>query len=195
VRKRLERGGTPGNFGSVKQQLKAAATDALPILTFSHDVTLHLNGEAIHVLHHPGGHTDGDSLIFFPESNVVHMGDDFVTYGFPFIDLAGGGSVGGMIAACEYVIATLPSDVKVIPGHGLPSTLVEVRRFVEMLYRTRDLAERALEVGKSLAEMKGENLLAGWESWTGAFISTEAFLETLYYDLTGEKGGEFIEHN
>ena len=73
--------------------------EALPIITFDHDVTVHLNGEDIRALHFPSGHTDGDSIIFFPKSNVVHMGDDFVRYGFPFIDLASGGSVEGMIAA------------------------------------------------------------------------------------------------
>jgi len=58
-------------------------------------VTVHLNGEDIRALHFPSGHTDGDSIIFFPRNNVVHMGDDFVRYGFPFIDVASGGSVAG----------------------------------------------------------------------------------------------------
>src|SRR5438132_1546885 len=65
------------------------------------EVTVHLNGEDIRALHFPSGHTDGDSIIFFPKNNVVHMGDDFVRYGFPFIDVASGGSVQGMISALE----------------------------------------------------------------------------------------------
>jgi cyclase len=195
VRKRMESGGSPGNLGSVKQELKPAAADALPILTFSRDVTLHLNGEDIRVLHHPGGHTDGDSMIFFPESNVVHMGDDFVTYGFPFIDLAGGGGVEGMIAAAEYVAANLPADVKVIPGHGMVSSLDDVRRFVEMLRETRAVVADAIKAGKPLARMKREKILTGWADWSGDFISADAFIETLYNDLTGAKGGEFIKHN
>ena len=195
VRKRLESGGAPGNLGSVKQELKPAAREALPILTFSQDVTIHLNGEDIHVLHYPSGHTDGDSMIFFPQSNVVHMGDDFVTYGFPFIDLAGGGSVGGMIVAAEYVIANLPADVKVIPGHGLISNLDDVRRFVAMLQETRGIVETAIKAGRRLDEMKQEKILEAWQNWSGDFISTEAFIETLYNDLTGKKGGEFIKHN
>ena len=195
VRKRLESGGSPGNLASVKQELKPAAREALPILTFSRDVTLHLNGEAIHVLHAPGGHTDGDSMVFFPQSNVVHMGDDFVTYGFPFIDLAGGGSVEGMIVAAEYVIANLPADVKVIPGHGMVSTLDDVRGFVAMLRETRGVVEKALRAGQTLDQMKHEQLLAAWKRWSGNFISTDPFIETLYNDLTGKKGGEFIKHN
>lgn len=195
VRKRMGSGGAPGNLGSVKQELKPAAREALPILTFSRDVTIHLNGEDIRVLHYPGGHTDGDSMIFFPESNVVHMGDDFVTYGFPFIDLAGGGSVEGMIIAAEHVAAELPADVKVIPGHGTVSNLGDVRRFVEILRETRGVVEKALRAGKTLDQMKGEKVLEPWKKWSGDFISAEAFIETLYNDLTGKKGGEFIKHN
>jgi cyclase len=195
VRKRLESGGAPGNLGSVKQELKPAASEALPILTFSRDVTIHLNGEDIHVLHYPSGHTDGDSMIFFPESNVVHMGDDFVTYGFPFIDLAGGGSVEGMIVAAEYVIANLPADVKVIPGHGTISNLDDVRKFVAMLNETRGVVEKATKAGQTLNQMKQEKILEAWKEWSGDFISTEAFIETLYNDLTGNKSGEFIKHN
>lgn len=195
VRKRLESGGAPGNLGSIKQELKPAAREALPILTFSRDVTIHLNDEDIRVLHHPGGHTDGDSLIFFPESNVVHMGDDFVTYGFPFIDLAGGGSVAGMIEAAEYVIANLPADVKVIPGHGTVSTLGDVGKFVTMIKETRGVVEDAVKAGKALDQMKREKVLEPWEEWSGDFISTDAFIETLYNDLVGEKSGEFIRHN
>jgi glyoxylase-like metal-dependent hydrolase (beta-lactamase superfamily II) len=195
VRKRLESGGTPGNLGSVKQEMKPVVREALPILTFSQDVTIHLNGEDIRILHYPSGHTDGDSMIFFPKSNVVHMGDDFVTYGFPFIDLAGGGSVEGMIVAAEYVIAKLPADVKVIPGHGPISNLDDVRKFVAMLEETRSVVEKAIKAGKTLDQMKQEKILEPWKKLSGDFISTDAFIETLYNDLTGKKSGEFIKHN
>src|SRR5438552_17541096 len=78
VRKRLETGGTAGNGGPITVEQKLASGNALPIITFEHDVTVHLNGEDIRALHFPSGHTDGDSIIFFPKNNVVHMGDDFV---------------------------------------------------------------------------------------------------------------------
>src|SRR5207247_8433129 len=91
VRKRLETDVTAGNRGSIKVEQKPASGNALPIITFEHHVTVHLNGEDIRALHFPSGHTDGDSIIFFPKNNVVHMGDDFVRYGFPFIDVSSGG--------------------------------------------------------------------------------------------------------
>lgn len=195
VRKRLASGGTGGNLGSVKMQLKPVAKEALPVLTFDHEVTIHVNGEDIRVLHYPNGHTDGDSLIFFPTSKVVHMGDDFVTYGFPFIDLAGGGSVEGMIVAAEEVIATLPADVKVIPGHGPISTLDDVRKYVTMLKDTRAVVEKGIKQGKTLDQMKQEKMLEPWKKWSGEFVSSDVFLETLYNDLTGKKTGELIKHN
>src|ERR1700675_4912802 len=101
VRKRLETPGIAGNGRSIKMETKAAPKGALAVITFEHDVTVHLNGEDIRALHFPAGHTDGDAIIFFPKNNVVHMGDDFVRYGFPFIDVSSGGSVQGMIAAME----------------------------------------------------------------------------------------------
>src|SRR4029077_18539712 len=145
VRKRLESGGPAGNGASVHMDVKPVAKEALPIITFDHDVTVHLNGEDIRALFFPAGHTDGDSIIFFPKSNVVHMGDDFVRYGFPFIDLASGGSVDGMIAAMQEVIPKLPPDVKVIPGHGKISNLDDVREYVKMLIETRAAVEKGVK--------------------------------------------------
>jgi glyoxylase-like metal-dependent hydrolase (beta-lactamase superfamily II) len=195
VRKRLESGGTAGNLGSVSMENKPAPKEALPILTFDHDVTVHLNGEDIRALHFPSGHTDGDSIIFFPKSNVVHMGDDFVRYGFPFIDLASGGSVEGMIAAMEEVVPKLPADVKVIPGHGNVSNLDDVREFVKMLIETRAVVEKGVKQGKTLDQLKQEKVLEPWKKWNGDFITTDAFIETLYNDLTGKKDAKFIKHN
>jgi glyoxylase-like metal-dependent hydrolase (beta-lactamase superfamily II) len=194
VRKRLEQGGAAGNGGSIHVDQPAAPKEALPIITFEHDVTVHLNGEDIRALHLPHGHTDGDSVILFPKSGVVHMGDDFVTYGFPFIDLESGGSAHGMIEAIEEVLPKLPPDVKVIPGHGPLSKLDDVRRFVAMLKETTAAVEKALKAGKTLDQMRQEKILAPWAKWSGDFVTTDGFLETLYNDLAGKKG-VFIKHN
>src|SRR5579872_5588489 len=166
VRKRLEAGGAAGNGGSVKMEMKPAEKAALPIITFEHDVTVHLNGEDIRALHFPSGHTDGDSVIFFPKNNVVHMGDDFVRYGFPFIDVASGGSVQGMISAMEKVAAQLPPDVKVIPGHGELSNTDDVRVFIKMLQETSAAVGAAIKANKSLDQMKKEKILAPWSKFS-----------------------------
>jgi len=195
VRKRLESGGTAGNGASLHMDVKPVAKEALPIITFDHDVTVHLNGEDIRALFFPAGHTDGDSIIFFPKSNVVHMGDDFVTYGFPFIDVDSGGSINGMIDGVEKVIAQAPPDVKIIPGHGPVSNLDDVRAYLTMLKATRDVVAKALADGKTLDHMKQAKLLAPWNKYSGDFINEDAFLETLYNSLTGQKNGKFIKHN
>jgi cyclase len=196
VRKRQISGGTAGNGpgGSIHMEDKPAEKAALPIITFEHDVTVHLNGEDIRALHFPAGHTDGDSIIFFPKNNVVHMGDDFVRYGFPFIDVTSGGSVQGMIAAMEKATAQLPADVEVIPGHGALSNLDDVREFTKMLRETSAVVQKALAEHKTLEQMKQEKILDPWTKWSGDFVKTDAFIETLYNSLTGTKG-EFVKHN
>jgi glyoxylase-like metal-dependent hydrolase (beta-lactamase superfamily II) len=195
VRKRLESGGGAGNGGSIHMEHMPAPKEALPIITFDHDVTVHLNGEDIRALYFPAGHTDGDSIIFFPKSNVVHMGDDFVTYGFPFIDVESGGSINGMIDGVEKVMAQVPADVKIIPGHGPVSSVDDVRAYLTMLKGARDAVAKALKEGKSLDQMKQAKLLEPWKKYSGDFINADAFLDTIYSSLTGQKTGKFIKHN
>lgn len=196
VRRRLENGSKGGNGGSMSNEMKPQPKDALPIITFDHDVTVHLNGEDIRALHYPAGHTDGDAIIFFPKANVVHMGDDYVRYGFPFIDVTAGGSVQGMIAACEGALAQLPADVKVIPGHGQLSNPNEVREYVKMLKETTAAVQSALNNGKSLDQMKKDKVLAPWEKqYANKFMTGDLFIETLYNSLTNQKNAPFVKHN
>jgi len=198
VRKRLESGGKSGTGtqpDAVNRDNKPAEKGALPIITFDHDVTVHLNGEDIRALHFPAGHTDGDSIIFFPKANVVHMGDDYVRYGFPFIDVLSGGSVQGMIAACQKVIPQLPPDVKVIPGHGDISNLDEMRDYVKMLQETSAVVQKAIDSGKTVDQMKKDKVLAPWDKYAGKFITSDIFIETLYNSLTNAKNATFVQHN
>ena len=176
-------------------EAKPQPKGALPIITFDHDVTVHLNGEDIRALHVAAGHTDGDSVIYFPKSNVVHMGDDFVTYGFPFIDVDSGGSIDGMISGVEGAIAQLPPDVKIIPGHGGVSNLDDVHAYVKMLKETRAAVQDALDKKMTLEQMKEKKILDPWKKYSGDFITEDVFLETLYNSLTGQKNGKFIKHN
>jgi len=197
VRKRLESGGKSGvgNGPNEAKENKPAPAGALPIITFDHDVTVHLNGEDIRALHFPAGHTDGDSIIFFPKANVVHMGDDYVRYGFPFIDVLAGGSAQGMIAACQKVIPQLPPDVKVIPGHGDLSNLDEMRDYVKMLQETSATVQKAIDSGKSVEQMKQAKILAPWDKYANKFITSDIFIDTLYNSLTNAKNASFVQHN
>jgi glyoxylase-like metal-dependent hydrolase (beta-lactamase superfamily II) len=194
VRNRLMKEGFAGNGGSVRFDLKAEPPEAWPIVTYLHDVALHLNGETIRAIHYPSGHTDGDSIIYFEKANVVHMGDDFVTYGFPFIDISGGGSIDGMITAVESAIKQFPPGVKVIPGHGEICTKQDVENFLNMLKETREVVKKALAEKKTLDQMKEQKILEPWKKYSGDFISADAFIETLYNSLTGKKDAAFMRH-
>jgi glyoxylase-like metal-dependent hydrolase (beta-lactamase superfamily II) len=165
-----------------------AAPEALPVISFDRSLTVHLNGEDVRALHYPRGHTDGDVVVHFTRSGVVHMGDDFVTLGFPFIDVASGGSLLGLIENLDAVLAVLPDDVKVIPGHGGVSTKADVRRFADML---RDCVERvraARREGRTLAEMQQQGVLAEYDALGLGFVPTREFIALIDAEL--ERAGE-----
>lgn len=181
VRKRLAEG-SPLVAG---RKIDPAPKGALPVITFDESLTVHLNGEDIRALHYAKGHTDGDSIVYFPLSNVVHMGDDFVTYGFPFVDVSSGGSVLGMVANDEKAVASLPADVKIIPGHGAVSSKAEVAKFTDMLHDCIGLVDAARKQGKTLAQMKQENVLAKYDALGQGFIKTPDFIEVIFNELSG----------
>jgi glyoxylase-like metal-dependent hydrolase (beta-lactamase superfamily II) len=170
------------SVGRNGEKRPAAPKVALPILTFDDRVTLHLNGEDIRVIHVPPGHTDGDSVIYFTQSNVVHMGDDLFSGRFPFIDLRSGGSVKGLIAGVDKVLSEMPANVKIIPGHGPLSSVEELKAFSQMLKETSAIVEAEIKAGKSLDQMKNEKVLKKYDKWSWEFIKTDQFLETLYND-------------
>jgi cyclase len=181
VRKRLHDGGPPPGGA------KPAPRQALPIITFNDKTSVHVNDEEIRAVHFPHGHTDGDSVIFFTQANVVHMGDDFVTYGFPFVDVKRGGSISGMIAGDEIVLSMLSPDAKIIPGHGPLSNRDDLRKFIDMLKDTRALVTDGMKQGKTIQQMKDEHVLAKYESLGNGFIKTDAWIDTLYSDIKGSK--------
>jgi len=160
------------------------AAGALPQVTFDDAVTLHLNGEEIRVIHLPAAHTDGDSVVYFVHANVLHMGDLFVTYGFPFIDLDNGGHVKGMIAAIDKVLTLVPADVKVLPGHGDVCTVADMKAFAAMLQETSARVAAGIAQGKTVQQLQQEKVLAGFEKWTGGFLSANKIIEFLYRDLS-----------
>jgi glyoxylase-like metal-dependent hydrolase (beta-lactamase superfamily II) len=188
VRSRLKTGGTAGNGGSITREVPAVEAAALPRVTFDHELTVHVNGEDVHAVHYPNAHTDGDTIVFFPSSGTVAMGDIYVRYGFPFIDINSGGTVQGMIAACEDVLRRVPAEARVVPGHGAIAGVPDLREYLQMLKDTSAAVAGALKAGKTLAQMKQEGILARWSerySPPKAFVDTDAFTETLYNSLQG----------
>ncbi|MBI1940939.1 MAG: MBL fold metallo-hydrolase [Acidobacteria bacterium] len=179
VRKRLSTEQTRGG-----QTTPATPKEGWPVITFDHSVSVHFNGEEIKALHFPHGHTDGDSVIFFTGSNVVHMGDDFFAGRFPFVDLDSGGDVEGLQKNIAEVIRQLPADVTLIPGHGPISKLDDLKAYHRMLAETTDLVRQRVAAGKSFDQIKQEGLPEQWNSWGGGFISTERWIETIHRSLS-----------
>jgi len=177
VRKRLKEGGT------AKGAAPPAKKEALPVVTFNDRTTVHINGEDIRAVHFPHAHKDGDSVIFFTQANVIHMGDNFVTYGFPFVDVNSGGSISGMIAGDEKVLGMLSADVKIIPGHGPLSTPADLRKFIDLLKETRAIVADGIKQGKTVQQMKDAHVLAKYDSFGQKTIKTDAWIDTLYNDI------------
>ena len=185
VRKRLS---TEQKNEFFKRTTPASPREALPIITFGHSLTVHFNGEEIRVIHFPQGHTDGDSIIFFTNSNVVHMGDHFFAGRFPFVDLDSGGNVEGFTKNVADVLTKLPAGVKIIPGHGPLSTPDDLKLFHRMLIETTDIVRKKMVAGKTLAEMKSEGLPAEWTSWGTGFIKTDMWIEIIHRSLSMKRG-------
>ncbi len=161
-------------------------TGALPVVTFNDQVTLHLNGEPVTAYHVPHSHTDGDSIIHFPVSNIVHMGDVFFHGLYPFIDLDGGGTLQGMIAGAELGVELSDADTKIIPGHGELTDRAGLLAYHAMLVEMRGIVQGMIDDGKSLQQVVDANPTAKWdEELGGSFIKPEALAVFLYNSLTG----------
>ena len=139
------------------------------------------------MIHFPHGHTDGDSVVFFTGSNVVHMGDDFFQGRFPVVDLENGGDVEGMAKNVGEIISKLPADVKIIPGHGAHSDLEGLKSFHRMLVETTDIVRKKMRAHKTLAQIKAEGLPDEWKPWGAGYIKTEMWLELVYTSLSAKQ--------
>jgi cyclase len=159
---------------------------ALPVVTFNDRVTLHLNGEPVTAYHVPRGHTDGDSIIHFPQSNVLHMGDIFFNGLYPYIDLDAGGTVQGLIAAVETGLELADDETKIIPGHGPLSDRAGMQAYHAMLVEIRDRVQALIDAGKSLAQAVEARPTAEWDEKLGkAFIKPDKLVVFIYNSLTG----------
>lgn len=157
---------------------------ALPVVTFSDRVSFHLDGRTLLTRHYPHAHTDGDSVVWFREDNIVHMGDIYFQVGYPFIDTDNGGSIDGLIMAVEDVLKDADEHTVVVPGHGKVSDIAGLREYLDMLTTLRGAVANQLKARRSLDEVKAMNLTRELDArWNWEFISGEAFIETLYHDI------------
>jgi glyoxylase-like metal-dependent hydrolase (beta-lactamase superfamily II) len=162
-----------------------APPEALPVITFDHQVSVHINGEEVRGLHVPAGHTDGDTVVYFTKSNVVHMGDDFFNGLYPFIDLENGGTVKGYVAAVEKVLGEVPDDVKIIPGHGPLAAKADLARYLAMLKETSAAVQAGIDKGQTVEQIVAARPLAKYDGWAWPFLNSDAFLKQIYNGLKG----------
>jgi glyoxylase-like metal-dependent hydrolase (beta-lactamase superfamily II) len=151
------------------------------------------NGEAVQMFHQPAAHTDGDILVFFRRSDVISAGDLFVTTGYPFIDVANGGHINGVIAALNRIIdIAVPSNVQeggtmIIPGHGRVTDEWEVVEYRDMVTIVRDRIQTMIRRGLTLDQIKAARPTIDYDARFGSdsgFWTTSMFIETIYRNLT-----------
>jgi glyoxylase-like metal-dependent hydrolase (beta-lactamase superfamily II) len=163
------------------RRVPAAPPAALPVVTFGADVTLHLNGEELHVIHVPRAHTDGDAIVHFRKANVLHMGDTFFAGRYPFIDLGSGGTLAGVIAAAELALKLAGDHTKIIPGHGPLTDRAGLAAYHDLMVLAHERVGAAISDGKSLEDVVASRPLSEYdEEWGGGFITPEGFLKIAY---------------
>jgi len=183
VRKRM----SVGQFMEMmKTQVPPAPAKALPVVTFSSDVTLHLNGEDLHIVYVGPAHTDGDAIVVFPKSKVVHMGDCFMTISYPFVDLGSGGTFDGFVTTADRVLAMVDNSFKIIPGHGALSGKADLKGWRDMLAKIRERVKQQADAGKTLEDIQKQGVTSEWdEKWGKAFIKPEQVVEFAFKAVKG----------
>lgn len=163
----------------------AKSSPALPVVTFGNDVTLHLNGEDVHVFHVPPAHTDGDAVVHFTQANVVHTGDLFLSRGYPFVDLKSGGNFEGFITAADAILAISNGKTKIIPGHGTVVGRREVEAWRGLLDQVRQRVRALIASGKTLEQAIAAKPTADLDAKVGVnFISPDQIVEAAYRSMT-----------
>lgn len=157
---------------------------ALPVVTFSDTLTLHIGDETLHAFRVGPAHTDGDVMIHFAAANVIHMGDTYFAGRYPFVDMSSGGNFLGVIEAVNQALGMANDDTKIIPGHGSLSNPAELLGYRDMLVSVRDRVAASIAEGKSLEDIVAAKPLADLEArWGGGFVTAETLLSAAYQAL------------
>jgi len=170
-----------------KRLLEGKTTEGLPVITFNDKLSVHINGEQVLVFHTDNAHTDGDAMLYFTESNVLHTGDNYFHKRYPYIDVNSGGSIDGYINAVKRALMVIDENTKIIPGHGNLSNKAEYASFLEMLIKLRANIQAEIDKGKTEDDIVNntaitkqyDNLNYSWN-----FINSEKIRRTIYLSLT-----------
>ncbi len=168
-----------------KMKLPPSPPAALPVITFTESVMFRLNGDELAGYHVRNAHTDGDMIVRLRKANAIHMGDTYFSYMYPFIDIESGGSVRGVLAAVDGVLATIDENTKIIPGHGPLSSKQDLRFYRDMLSNVSTQIGRMVKARKSLADVIAARPTREFDAaWGNGFLKPEQFVEIVYKSLS-----------
>ncbi|HZJ20408.1 MAG TPA: MBL fold metallo-hydrolase, partial [Pricia sp.] len=170
VRKRMETGDEP------------SPTKALPVVTFNDKMTIHLgNGKSLHAISVNPAHTDGDTYYYFPEDNVIHMGDNFFSGRYPYIDIDSGGDIDGLISNVTMALGIVDDMTQIIPGHGKMSSKADLEDYKNVLITLRERVKKARDEGNSMEKTQKMGLSEEWDTTHGqGFINADKIVEFIY---------------
>jgi len=172
------------NFPEFDQKSPPYPEAALPAVTFRESLTLHFNGDEVQILHIPNAHSDADLVFYFRKANVIHTGDICFSGMYPFIDVAHGGSIAGVIVGADKIAAMIDTATKVIPGHGPLSDREGVLTYRNMLAAVRDRIAKLIQEGKTLEQVLEAKPTADFDKTMMPAIPAEMFVKIVYGDLT-----------
>lgn len=178
VRDRLSTGSFLAAFN---MKHAALGKEGLPVVTFSEDISFHLNGDTVRAIHPPHAHTDGDSFIYFTKANVIHAGDILFNGFYPFIDVHHGGSLKGMIEAVDQILSLADDYTKIIAGHGPMADKAQLIDYRQMLATAYERLRTLKAAGKTAQEAAAAKPLADLEAtWGDGLFSGERWIELIY---------------
>ena len=177
LRVRLAKGGTAG----------PPPPASLPLLTYHGGLTFHMNGEDVQLIPIPAAHTDGDTMVYFPNANVIMVGDYYRSIQYPNIDRANGGTLKGLLDAFETTINRANATTKIVPGHGAPVDKTAVAAHRDMVIALRDKVAALVKQGKTQEEVVAAKLTADYDSKVQQIGTTgDRFITQLYQELSGK---------
>jgi glyoxylase-like metal-dependent hydrolase (beta-lactamase superfamily II) len=182
VRRRMS---VEGFVAVFDRKAPASPPKALPVVTFTRDVTLHLGGEEISVVHVAPAHTDGDSFVRFRAANILHMGDCYLNGSFPVVDYSNGGTFTGVIAAAETALGMIDPRTRIVPGHGPVARDQDLRHWRDMLATIHHRVKTSAAAGRTLDQIKAERPTREWDAgFPGSFVTSDHVVEEAYRAAT-----------
>ncbi len=182
VRKRLS---TEQRMDKFNMTVPPVPKAALPLITFMQGLTFHINGEDVQVMHLGPGHTDGDSIVYFHNANLIHLGDLYFNGFYPYIGIESGGSINTMISIGNKILEMIDDTTTIVPGHGAPAKKAEYAGYIQMLTAIRNAIHPQIKAGKTKEEVVASKPTQAFDAkWGHGLFTPDQFVELVYSDLS-----------